>query len=61
MEKYYSRTILVIFISILTCPFVWAQISSSTGAVQGSVTDPQNSAIAGAKVVPHQYCYRDFS
>ena len=28
----------------------WAQISSSTGAIQGTVTDPQNAAVAGAKV-----------
>lgn len=28
----------------------WTQISSSTGAIQGTVTDPQNAAIAGAKV-----------
>src|SRR5258708_38611842 len=28
-----------------------AQISSSTGAVQGAATDPQNAAIPGAKVV----------
>src|SRR5579872_6565066 len=28
----------------------WAQISSSTGAIQGTVSDPQNAAIASAKV-----------
>jgi hypothetical protein len=28
----------------------WAQISSSTGAIQGSATDPQNAAIPGARV-----------
>ena len=28
----------------------WAQISSSTGAIQGMVTDPQNAAIASAKI-----------
>src|SRR5579863_8962943 len=29
----------------------WCQISSSTGAIQGTVTDPQNAVIAGAKVI----------
>jgi hypothetical protein len=29
----------------------WAQISSATGAIQGSVTDPQSAAIGGAKVI----------
>ena len=28
----------------------WGQISSATGAIQGTVTDPQNAAVAGAKV-----------
>ncbi|HEV3196421.1 MAG TPA: carboxypeptidase-like regulatory domain-containing protein [Bryobacteraceae bacterium] len=28
----------------------WAQISSSTGAIQGMVIDPQNAAVGGAKV-----------
>ena len=51
MEKNYGRTTLVLLISILSCALLRAQISSSTGAIQGSVTDPQNSAISGAKVV----------
>ncbi len=28
----------------------WAQISSSSGAIQGTATDPQNAAVPGAKV-----------
>jgi len=35
---------------LLLSTAAWAQISSSTGAIQGTVTDPQNAAIAGAKV-----------
>jgi hypothetical protein len=36
---------------ILVCNAVaWSQISSSTGAIQGTVTDPQNAVVAGAKV-----------
>jgi len=35
---------------LLCCSSVRAQISSSTGAIQGTVTDPQNSAVANAKV-----------
>src|SRR5580704_12722041 len=35
---------------LLCCSSVWAQITSSTGAIQGTVTDPQNSAVANAKV-----------
>ena len=35
---------------LLCCSSVWAQISSSTGAIQGAVTDPQNAAVANAKV-----------
>jgi hypothetical protein len=36
---------------IVLCGAVWAQISSSTGAIQGTVTDPQNAVIGGARVV----------
>jgi len=35
---------------LLSSAAAWAQISSSTGAIAGSVTDPQNAAVAGAKV-----------
>ena len=41
-----SLVLLIVF-----CGAVWAQISSSTGAIQGTVTDPQNAVIGGARVV----------
>lgn len=35
----------------LLCNLGWSQISSSTGAIQGTVTDPQNASVGGAKVI----------
>jgi hypothetical protein len=42
----------VFFLAILSflCSLLLAQISSSTGAIQGTVTDPANAAVPGAKV-----------
>ena len=41
----------VCLVLVLCCnASAWAQISSSTGAIQGTITDPQNAAIAGASV-----------
>ncbi len=45
-------TAAVTFFFFFFLPFAaQGQISSATGAIQGLVTDPQNSAIAGAKVI----------
>jgi hypothetical protein len=35
---------------LLCCSTAWAQITASTGAIQGAVTDPQNAAVTNAKV-----------
>src|SRR5689334_13001716 len=46
-----SRKRRVLFLStLLLTTAAWAQISSSTGAIQGSVTDPQGAAIPSAKI-----------
>ncbi len=45
------RIVFVGFVLALLGMPGWAQISSSTGAIQGVATDPQNAAIPGAKVV----------
>jgi hypothetical protein len=47
------RRILLVSILMLNlfCISAWGQISSSTGAIQGTVTDPQGAAVVGAKVV----------
>ena len=51
MIKLTYRTIGTLAILAVMSQFsAWAQISSSTGAIQGTVTDPQNSAIASAQV-----------
>ncbi len=51
MQFINRRVVLTLtFLGLIFSHFAWAQISSSTGAIQGSVTDPQNSAIAGAKI-----------
>src|SRR6516225_7555467 len=44
------RTILFSLAPLLCSAAAWAQISSSTGAIEGTVTDPQNAAVAAAKV-----------
>src|ERR1700753_1165236 len=50
MEKRFRRIFLAASFFLAFSSALWSQISSSTGAIQGSVTDPQNAAIAGAKV-----------
>jgi Carboxypeptidase regulatory-like domain/TonB dependent receptor-like, beta-barrel len=50
MEKRFRRIFFASSLLFLFAAAAWSQISSSTGAIQGSVTDPQNAAIAGAKV-----------
>src|SRR6516164_8503381 len=44
------RTIFSSFALLVSSAAAWAQISSSTGAIEGTVTDPQNAAVASAKV-----------
>src|SRR5215831_10057295 len=46
----FKRSILFSALALLGGAAAWAQISSSTGAIQGTVTDPQNAAVASAKV-----------
>src|SRR5215475_3468289 len=43
-------TICFSFALLVSSSAAWAQISSSTGAIEGTVTDPQNAAVASAKV-----------
>src|ERR1700683_2550923 len=56
-QKGASRTLFCFyFVAALALTLLWnpearAQISSSTGAIQGAVTDPQNATIAGAIVL----------
>src|SRR5215469_4649076 len=50
MHSSKRRAILFSFTMLLCCVAAWAQISSSTGAIEGTVTDPQNAAVAAAKV-----------
>jgi hypothetical protein len=50
MSRSKRRTILFSIASLLCSAAAWAQISSSTGAIEGTVTDPQNAAVAAAKV-----------
>ena len=38
------------FLALVLCSSAWPQISSSTGAIQGTVSDPQNAIVAGAKI-----------
>lgn len=45
------RSTAILLISLALAVSCWAQISSSTGAVQGTATDPQNAAVPAAKVV----------
>ncbi len=46
-----SRIWLTGFMLLLMCNAVaWCQFSASTGAIQGTVTDPQNATVVGAKV-----------
>src|SRR5580658_25644 len=45
-----SVYVLLGLVLLLCCSSGWAQISSSTGAIQGTVTDPQHAAVANAKV-----------
>lgn len=44
------KALLVVCLMVMALP-VFAQVSSSTGAIQGSVTDPGGALIPGAKVV----------
>src|SRR5579863_4009992 len=48
--NYWKRFYLPAGLGLLLCSITWAQISSSTGAIQGAVTDPQNAAVPSAKV-----------
>src|SRR5215469_8781503 len=50
MHSSKRRAILFSFTMLLCCVAAWAQISSSTGAIEGTVTDPQNAAVAAARV-----------
>ncbi|HTS62400.1 MAG TPA: carboxypeptidase regulatory-like domain-containing protein [Candidatus Acidoferrales bacterium] len=43
-------TIRLCFALLICSAAAWAQISSSTGAIEGTVTDPQNAAVAAARV-----------
>jgi Carboxypeptidase regulatory-like domain len=43
--------IICTFLLLLAPSLALSQISSATGAIQGLVTDPQNAAIAGARVI----------
>src|ERR1700709_2704429 len=47
----FKQSILVLFGLLLAVFAAQAQISSSTGAVQGTVSDPQKASIANASVV----------
>jgi hypothetical protein len=48
----YSRRFVNFFtgLALMLCSTGWAQISSSTGAVQGAVSDPQNAAVVSANI-----------
>jgi hypothetical protein len=50
MNNSKRSTYLLAGLALLLCHAGWAQISSSTGAIQGAVSDPQNAVITGAKV-----------
>ena len=46
-----SSKLSVYLLAALVCAnCAWAQISSATGAIQGTITDPQSAAVAAAKV-----------
>ncbi len=49
----FSRRLVLLagLLALFSNSAVWGQISSSTGAIQGTVTDPQNATVAGAKVI----------
>jgi hypothetical protein len=46
-----QRVLMRLLVLIVLAAPGWAQISSSTGAIQGTATDPQNAAVPGARVV----------
>jgi hypothetical protein len=50
MNNSERRRTIFFFFALLLSTAAWAQISSSTGAIEGTVTDPQNAAVAAAKV-----------
>src|SRR6516225_6452592 len=50
MSSFKRRTITLSAPLLIFCVAAWAQISSSTGAIEGTVTDPQNAAVASARV-----------
>ena len=50
MNRSKQRHTILLFALLLCSTAAWAQISSSTGAIEGTVTDPQNAAVAAAKV-----------
>ncbi|MBV9443879.1 MAG: TonB-dependent receptor, partial [Acidobacteriaceae bacterium] len=50
MKSFLFRSASVMAFAFVCAFGAWAQISSSTGAVQGTVTDPQKATVAGAQI-----------